>query len=230
MLFILGSGTSVDSGLNTYRGYNSINGSIVTNTDSNEQQWQKHEWLLNKLSENLQPGPTYFMLQELVNLHPGSTILTQNIDGLVRILSNVEIIELHGTVRQSFCDNCENIQSMNERICTNCSSNLRPNIIRIGDDLKVDLSKLKKRYYSHVVIVGTTLQFPYLRTIIGKAKSNGAKAIHINPDEDYDKTYSVPDKYILGSLKYKRTNNVRKGEILIRKNAYEGLIEVYNTY
>jgi NAD-dependent SIR2 family protein deacetylase len=35
----------------------------------------------------------------------------------------------------------------------------------------------------YVIVIGTTLQFPYLRKrIINKAKSRGAHVIHVNPE------------------------------------------------
>lgn len=236
ILFILGSGASVDSGLYTYRGNNSINGSIVTCRDSNEDHWLKNQWLIEKLKE-VKPGETYSLIQNIIDKYKTSvTIMTQNIDGLVNIIKDAKIIELHGTVNESICDNCGNIEGIkyihDEKKCSHCNSNLRPNIIRIGENLKVDFrSYIKKRKYDLVIIVGTTLQFPYLRWIIGRAKCNNqyTKVIHINPDENYNDPY---DKDVMSFTNFcmitKKEKRVRRKETWICKDSSEGLKEILN--
>lgn len=226
----MGSGASVDSGLYTYRGNNSINGSIVEKYDSISEQWKKTEWLISRLNEIKENNisPTYLMIQTIVDNCQNCTIMTQNIDGLIHQVKNANIVELHGTIRESLCDNCQNVESMNVRICSNCNSETRPNIIRIGDELKVNPSSYVKRTkYDLILVIGTTLQFPYLRQIIGKSKSLGGKVIHINPDEHYNDEIREPHYIGFDLVKYKKVKNVRKNERFINKNSYEGLLEVF---
>lgn len=239
ILFILGSGASVDSGLFTYRGNNSINGSIVSVNDSYEMNWKKSEWIIERISEikNNPQGDTYAVIQQIIDKvghNVKSTILTQNIDGLIHDVKGAKIVELHGTIRESICDKCGNIESMklidDSKECSECCHNLRPNIIRMGDDLKVDYRSFSKRKkYDIVIIVGTTLQFPYLRWIIGQAKGYGAKVIHINPDETYNDTYAEPVWSYFDLKKYKKVNRVRKDEKWICANSADGLRTILET-
>lgn len=234
ILFILGSGASVDSGLSTYRGLNSINGSIVENTDNIYEHWNKNEWLIERLNE-IKDEPiseTYSLIQAIIDkTGPNSTIMTQNIDGLVHQVKGANNIELHGTVRKSICENCGNIEGMklknDDKKCIKCSKMLRPDIIRIGDNLKVDYKKAAKKKYDYILIIGTTLQFPYLRWIIGKAKQYGAKVIHINPDPHYTDSKIEPFRRYV-DITYKKTCNIRRKERMITKTSSEGLIDFYN--
>ncbi len=42
-----------------------------------------------------------------------------------------------------------------------------------------------KKFYKYVLVIGTTLQFGYLKTFVENAKRRFAKVIHINPDKNY---------------------------------------------
>lgn len=60
----------------------------------------------------------------------------------------------------------------------------------VGEDLPEDkVSKIYKNLktiFDYVLVIGTTLEYPYLRFIINKAKQRGSKIIHINPDPEYN--------------------------------------------
>lgn len=231
VLFILGSGASVDSGLFTYRGCNSIKSSIVTCNDDVNTEWNKVQPLINAINEikNNPISETYSLIQTIVDNVKNCVIMTQNVDGLIRSINGVEIVELHGTVRECLCKKCGicNIMGVTDedKNCKSCLDIMRPNIIRIGDDLKVNVKLYLKRRYSHVVIIGTSLQFPYLRQIIGKVKCYGAKVIHINPDPQYNENVQI-EKWNGFSKIYKESKNVRKGEILLNVNSSDGLRSV----
>jgi NAD-dependent SIR2 family protein deacetylase len=66
---------------------------------------------------------------------------------------------------------------------------MRPDIVFFNESLdkeKIEIvDQLLKTRPTHVIILGTSLQFPYLRRIVEKAKDKGAKVIHINPDPNY---------------------------------------------
>lgn len=226
VLFILGSGTSVDSGLFTYRGDNSVKSKIITVDDDLETVWSNLDPLIKKVQEikNNDLSPTYQLIQEIVNKTNNSKILTQNIDGIARKIKDIELIELHGNINEVECENCNyttNYENSN-MLCEVCHSRLRPSVIFVGEDLKVynKAKKIVKNKFTHILIIGTTLQFPYLRELIGKAKQFGSKVIHINPDNDYDEKRIEINQT---RMKYKKICNVRSDEILIRKFAAEGL-------
>jgi NAD-dependent SIR2 family protein deacetylase len=163
-------------------------------------------------------------------------IMTQNVDGLVNKITGAETIELHGNLNRAICKKCHltyNIRLRHEdKLCDKCFKVLHPDIILLGENLKVNVSKQIKKHYDYVLIIGTTLQFPYLRSIINKVKQRGAKVIHINPDVHYA-DYKMEPKYNSLSfydMKYKVESNVRKNEKFINLTAAEGLKEFINLY
>ncbi|SNW61921.1 Sir2 (NAD-dependent deacetylase) [Orpheovirus IHUMI-LCC2] len=216
MFFILGAGASKDSGLPTYRG----NGGIYNEISDIESKLHirnlyndnlKDVWtFLHPLYQNIKdnkPGKTYQLIKELGDKYPNSFILTQNIDGYADS-TGLPVVEIHGSYKTMTCIKCYTCMNTNENDPTClCESICRPNITLFGEIL--DKRKVQEVYNNikfkdYIVIVGTTLEFPYLRTFIGKAKSRGAKVIHINPDPDYG-------------------SNVRNGETWIKDFASNGL-------
>lgn len=231
-LFILGAGTSVDSGLFTYRTEDKVF-TPISCYDSYECMWD-HFSFLHKCILNSFEGPTYKLLKEIV-ADTNSAVLTQNVDGYANKLQ-CEVIELHGNMRNMYCMRCKKFKEIdpNNLICE-CGGKMRPDVILLDEPLSneviLEATHICKRNYKYVVIIGTTLQFPYLRKLISLAKGRGAKVIHINPDPNYnDSCITEKDTYSSLGKKLKVLNNVRKGEVWIQKNSYEGLLEFADTY
>lgn len=192
--FILGAGASFDSGLPTYRGPEGIYNEdidpaeILSAAAPLEGIWDFLAPLYQKITES-SPGPTYQKMKKLAKMYPDSFILTQNIDGHA-LTVGLPVVEIHGSWKTMSCIKCkmEVSTDLNKRTC-DCGGAFRPDIVLYNEKLppnKVnELYKLLNRRPSWVVIVGTTLQFPYLRTYIEKAKQRGSRVLHINPDEAY---------------------------------------------
>lgn len=111
-------------------------------------------------------------------------------------------------------DISEKIIFPNQMKCP-CGGWYRPNVVLFEENLpkrEVDFTyKLLRMRPKYVVIIGTSMQFPYLRVFINKAKSKGSKVIHINPDTQY-------------------ASEVKKNEIWIKKLASEGLDDFLLNY
>ena len=137
-----------------------------------------------------EPGLTY---QKNKQYSPeNSFILTQNIDGLADS-TGLDTVEIH--LRGSI--------------------NKFDNVVLLGHPLPND--KITQCYKliartrpQWVLIIGTSMYFPYLRVFINKAKARGAKVFHINPDENYD--------------------SVKKNEIWIKSTASEGLDKFFSDF
>lgn len=220
IFFILGAGASVDSGLFTYRGprgmytKSDIKPETLLTEDSftkdPHQVWNFLKPQYEKLSKAT-PGPTYQKIADLCRKCPGSFVLTQNIDRLVTKAVDVPVVEIHGQYDQIQCTRCGKIHPYHTDKgihCEQCGVICRPDIVFFKENLP--MSKIEKLYSlmdtnpRYVVAIGTTLQFYYLQTLITEARVNGAKVIHINPDEKY-------------------ASNVRPDEIWIKENSHEGL-------
>lgn len=233
ILFILGSGTSVDSGLFTYRGINRKITEEITNKTSLSEVWNYFE-NFHQICSNVELGETYHLIDQVIDLFPNSDILTQNIDRLIFKLKNKNpIIELHGNCFEMKCSNCGTIENINfnKKKC-DCEYDFKPNVTLLGDfldkNVNIECHKIKKIKYKYILIIGTTLQFPYLRQIIGKIKQRGVEVIHINPDKNYNDIPRPFNGQSISHGKYlslKKKCNVRKKEIWINKNAAEGLKE-----
>ena len=180
-LYLLGAGASIDSGLVTYRGTNGINTSYKNMTTLSSFKY------LEKKIKNNKPGLTYDIINRISP--PNSMIITQNIDGYAHS-TDLKIIDIH--MHEGYELVYENIVQIGQNVSKNKMMNINKFI------------KHKKPRY--MIVIGTSLQFPYLREIINKTKRY-AKIIHINPDPDY--------KY-----------NIRKNEYWIKDNASNGLLKL----
>jgi len=222
IFFILGAGASVDSGLPTYRGseglytsigdYNKVTKFLSIETPLQDL-WSFMEPLYKSVNENL-PGKTYKLIKEIGGIINNSFILTQNIDGNA-LSTGLPIVEIHGDCRTMYCidKRCPKgcyqklIPVDNEYKCE-CGATCRPNVVLFGESLDqrkiMQVYTFIKRGPKYIVIIGTSLQFPYLEVFISKAKQRGSEVIHINPDPEY-------------------SNNIGKHEEWLMVNSSEGL-------
>lgn len=226
IFFILGAGASVDSGLPTYRGPEGLYGSskadydkvvkfLSTETPVN-QIWEFFEPLLKQIgqsddlfnynqSENRPPGKTYELIKDIGTICEGSFILTQNIDGYA-LTTGIPTVEMHGDARTMYCFD-KRCDMYNKLIlieegykCIKCYETCRPNIVLFGEPLDniktMNVFTFIKKSPKYVVIIGTSLQFPYLETFISKAKQRGAQVIHINPDVEYHNNIGKHEEWL----------------------------------
>lgn len=221
IFFILGAGASSDSGLPTYRGedglYDDDSTPEILLTPRNLYTHPESVWrFLNPLYSMIQqhtPGPTYQKIAEIIQEHPHSFLLTQNIDGYATNL-NLPVIEMHGSHKTMTCVGCgSSIPTDFDKFRCDCGGWYRPDVVLFEESLpKKSVQEvyylLKKRRPKYVLVIGTSMQFPYLRVFIDKAKKRGAKVIHINPDPNY---HGHDGK-----------------ELFIQKNGVEGLEEFIN--
>ena len=213
IFFILGAGASADSGLPTYRGINGLYSNVTTpenilnpqvlcSEDGPEKIWNFLRPIYEEIPHQT-PGPTYQKLKELITKFPDSFLLTQNIDGYAKSLE-IPVVEIHGNWSKMYCLKCRNLYSTNlENPKCECASWCRPDVVLFGENLPVKeltlIFTLIKTCPEYVIIVGTTLQFPYLRILINKAKNRGSKIIHINPDEKYSENVTRNEQWIKSS-------------------------------
>lgn len=196
ILFILGAGASVDSGLLSYRGpsgyYKEDAESTLSPYTPLDAVWEYLTPLYQQIS-TANPGPTYDLIAKIGKIYPGSAILTQNIDGLAHS-TGLPVIEMHGTHKTMTCVLCKKNIPTNladiRCIDSHCTGLCRPDIILFGESLdkrKVqDVYLQLKTKFDKVFIIGTSMRFPYLRDFITKAKRRGSHVIHVNPDPLYE--------------------------------------------
>src|SRR3989338_812055 len=115
-------------------------------------------------------------------------------------------------------------------------------VVRAGEDVDSErmeclcekVSSITRLYGEQltVVIVGSSLPYPYLRElVIDPAKNMGARILHINPDEHYN---SIMDDYANDaqfrsheSLKCKPQPILREDEEWWKLNAFDGIEKLF---
>jgi len=193
---ILGAGASVDSGLPTFRGPGGVRapGQQMTSPET-------FKMLKNEIHRH-SPGETYRLLKEVTP--PGSYILNQNIDGYAQSIG-VKVVDMH-------------VRGVNTGVLLEYED-----MVQYGqslpDDKVQEMMWLTKKGIDrehgragYVLVIGTSLQFPYLREFITRVKKYGAKVVHINPDPDYAYNIDADFKHL-----------VRKNEVLIDTTSAEAL-------
>lgn len=206
--FVLGAGASVDSGLFTYRGSQGlyrdtkIVEKILTHKTFKEN--PQAVWdLLNpqfQVMKQVTVGPTYKFLERLCKEYPQSFVITQNIDRLAKNLP-VPVIELHGRYDEVICPSCQTVTLLhNGIICEKCQVLGGPNILMFDESLSEEkfqeVYNLLERKPHMVIVIGTSLQFLYLKSFIVELKATGSKIIHINSDPSYGDRLWRNEKHI----------------------------------
>ncbi len=211
VLFLLGAGASVDSGLKTYRGEGdtyyanaSMNDLIyaqLITPEGREIIWRNMDEIARDAQKCNAPGRTYERIREICKNSSEAVVLTQNVDGLAkRFLSEVALVhELHGSLEQIECCGCAlkfPYKVIGNHLCPRCERDdmVRPDVILMGetcDPLPLQINVFRPDV---IYIVGTSMRFPYLRKLVDKFKQKGAKrVIHVNPDPNYEE-HKMRDK------------------------------------
>ncbi len=200
ILFILGAGASVDSGLKTYRGTNGTYEndtsyakllSLDTLRENPGIIWKYYaEFYRDILCAKVTNSTTYsFIRDTIMPIFSNSIIITQNIDGFVHQTECTTVVELHGNVNYMLCEICgtkievdfENRQCQNGHVC-------RPFVVLFGESLWQKMEQIKSiikhNRPNYLIVIGTTLQFPYLMEIIKFSKIPHANRYFIDTDKN----------------------------------------------
>ncbi len=118
--------------------------------------------------ENAEPNPAHLFLAELEKKGKLKAIITQNIDGLHQMAGSKNVIELHGSIKRNYCEECGRqydekfILHSEETIphCPYCHGLIKPDVVLYGEPLnEMDVTKaLVKIQEADVLLVcGTSL-------------------------------------------------------------------------
>ena len=157
IVFFTGAGVSTDSGLCDFR---SVDG-LYKNPDINFSEYQP-EYLLSRTCllkdtevffqffrqkfdfRTTEPNLIHTKIAELDRAGKNISVVTQNIDMLHQKAGSKKVIEIHGYLRQSYCEECFTIfedpalifdsQSVIPQ-CPKCGGLLKPNIVLYGEAL-----------------------------------------------------------------------------------------------
>jgi NAD-dependent deacetylase len=138
----------------------------------------------------VKPNPGHFALAALEKrLGPGFTLATQNVDGLHQIAGSVNVLELHGCLRETRCTACGDVRDRGlehlgpRPICPACGGKLRPNIVWFHESLPPDViaqaADAAQNCEAFLVVGTSAVVFP-AAGLIPMAKDNGATIIEFN--------------------------------------------------
>ncbi len=197
VVFFTGAGMSAESGIPTYRGeggvwsqYNWQEYACQDAFDRDpERVWDFHDVRRTAVAA-CAPNPGHHAVAQVQRDHPGTTVITQNIDGLHQSAGAPSVIELHGSLWRVRCDAERTIREdrsapIASRRCA-CGAWLRPDIVWFGDSL--DRKNIKRAVAALescdlLVSVGTSGVVYPAAELPRRAMERGAVTVEINLED-----------------------------------------------
>jgi NAD-dependent deacetylase len=139
-----------------------------------------------------QPNAAHRALVELQSLRPSTSLVTQNVDGLLTRAGASDVLELHGALDHSFCTNCgaRDPAQQHDGHCLVCNfrsrPTVRPAVVMFGEALDpktLALAEWKCKQADVFISVGTTALVYPAAGLSARAQARGAKLVLINVEE-----------------------------------------------
>jgi len=205
ILFVTGAGLSADSGLPTYRGVGGLYDGVVTEEGLEieevlsgpmmrarpELTW-KYVHQVEAACRGAQPNRGHEVIAAWQARRGTGVVLTQNVDGLHRIGTQPDLIEIHGNLYDLCCTQCSWAGHVPDYAglaplprCSGCGGLVRPRVVLFGEALpRREVRRLEqemRRGFDLVMMVGTSALFPYIAAPVSWADAWGAHTVEINP-------------------------------------------------
>ena len=140
--------------------------------------------------ERAKPNPGHHALAALQHAKPLTTLVTQNVDGLLAKAGAVDVLELHGNLFRTFCQACgaRNPHADERSRCLACGSSdpsVRPDVVMFGEMLDpavIARAEFEAKNCDLLMAVGTSAVVYPAAGLIEKAKSRGARVAMINAE------------------------------------------------
>lgn len=197
ILFFTGAGLSAESGIPTYRG----KGGMWAEYDYEDyacqraferdpsKVWDFHDMRRAKVGA-CEPNDGHRIIADVQRERAGTSVVTQNIDGLHQRSGATDVIELHGSLWRVRCDREHIVRDdtsvpMSPRQCT-CGAFWRPDIVWFEDSL--DQRNLRRAHEllescDLLVTVGTSGVVYPAADLPRIAMRSGATTVEINLDD-----------------------------------------------
>lgn len=203
-----GAGMSVDSGVPAFRG---AEGGLWSEFDpqrlatpaayraDRDLVWGWYVWRM-ALVARAQPHAGHLALAGLQTRWPELVIVTQNVDDLHERAGSRHVLHLHGEIFALRCFACarphhgfelpaQAADTPRLRLpppcCGYCGGPVRPGVVWFGESLPQDIwqqALQQVRDADALLVVGTAGVVEPAASLVGRAKSNGARVIEINPE------------------------------------------------
>ncbi|WP_096273017.1 SIR2 family NAD-dependent protein deacylase [Paucisalibacillus globulus] len=210
-----GAGMSTESGLPDFRSKNrglwtKFNPDELANVhalDSNFEEFTEfYQYRLREI-DKYQPHEGHFVLGKWEKEGLINGIITQNVDGFHHDAGNQNVMELHGTFRNFYCNQCKREQVREEYLngksqCEYCDGPIRPGIVLFGEMLPEDVfykAEIETSKADLFIVLGSSLTVTPANMFPMIAHEQGAKLIIVNREAtpmDHYADYIVRDKSI----------------------------------
>jgi len=196
---LTGAGISAESGVPTFRGEDGLwRGHPPEELATPEAfrrdpafVWEFYDWRRTLLA-GCRPNPAHRALAELERVKPGTTVITQNVDGLHQQAGSERVIELHGNIWRVRClRGCP--ETLDRRAplprplpprCQ-CGALLRPAVVWFGETLPPRALAEADRVAREAevfLVIGTSGVVEPAASLARIAWSAGARVVEINPE------------------------------------------------
>ena len=173
IVFFGGAGVSTESGIPDFR---SVDGlyheqykyppeTILSHTFYRGHTAEFYDFYKKKMIiPAARPNPAHLKLAELEQAGKLKAVVTQNIDGLHQMAGSKNVLELHGSVKRNYCEQCRKfyddsfiLHSRGIPTCE-CGGTVKPDVVLYEEGLDRDTMQQAVMYISRadVLIVGGT--------------------------------------------------------------------------
>ncbi|NOZ91808.1 NAD-dependent protein deacylase [bacterium 3DAC] len=191
-----GAGASTESGIPDFRGPNGLwkqyrAEEIASRWALENNTHDFFEFYRMRLAamENIKPNRVHYGLAELENMGLLKAVITQNIDGLHKKAGSKRVYEIHGNIREAYCDRCgkkypaEKLLEEDIPTCDVCGGIVRPNVVLFGEGLPQDqwIGAVREAEAADLVLsIGSSLTVYPAAMIPITVKEAGGKLVIIN--------------------------------------------------
>lgn len=193
---LTGAGVSVESGIPPFRSKGglwekydpTVYASIEVFRKDPSKYWTiRGEFIRNY--NNYQPNPGHLALMELEKIGLLRCVITQNIDGLHAKAGSKDILEIHGSLREIYCVNCQrqyiapDIPEGTPPYCESCGGVLKPNTVLFGESLPADTLRRAQEESQEckvMLAIGTSANVFPAAALPDIAHRSGAILVEIN--------------------------------------------------
>jgi len=196
-----GAGISTESGIPDYRSpgtglWEKMDQSVVSLGGflRNPSAYYDYAAELHPVRSAARPNPAHMLMAELENREILKGLITQNVDGLHHEAGSERVHELHGSLRQAVCLDCNELSPMkfvmervlsgqNPPLCSECGGVLKPNAVFFGEALPHvpwESSVALSRSSDLFITIGSSLQVSPASSLPDIALRAGAKLVILN--------------------------------------------------
>ena len=173
IVVLTGAGISAESGIPTYRGEEGLWKNYSPQELATPEAFFRNpelawEWYDSRraIMKNARPNPGHFAITALEKEKRDFTLITQNVDGLHFAAGTRNVIELHGSLWEIKCTECERTEK-NYQVpipklppkCDACDAVMRPNTVWFGEIIpmeRIDRCLFAIEQCDLLLIVGTS--------------------------------------------------------------------------